>query len=101
MVCSRDVTFHRPHIGLGASCHPVSSKWYDVVEAAMAQVVLCLEKPKAYCIEKQSIGPQIALALFEIYLDKMASPMKCGAFLMYLVHAVRPNFIADSRHIPI
>lgn len=37
---------------------------------------------------KEANGALSAFAVIQIYLDKTVSTMKCGAFVMYLMHAV-------------
>lgn len=48
LACHEDFSFRCLHSGWEATCHPVHFKWFESVEAALVQRVICSENPKVY-----------------------------------------------------
>lgn len=74
--------------------HPVKSNWFEGVrEDCKGCNVIVLERNSIVRInEKRAKGVRGSVSLSEIFKDKVARVLKCGAVTMYLGQAVQPNF---------
>lgn len=77
--------------------HPVQSYCFQNVQRDTARQVKCVVEPKVHRDEKESNSPRNAVSIAKFYSNNIASMIKCGAILMYPVHAFVLNFIMELQ----
>lgn len=99
LACNKEIMFHHRESGYRnwqvAASPLVHIKWFEKVEAAAVERVICLAEREAHRIKVRSYRPPSAIRLVKLFLNKIASKMKGRAFGMDPGHAVFPNFITE------